>query len=463
MPSDADAALSPVRNIGKVQKFTVGTDFEAYTEQLELFFVANGVSDAKQKKGVLLTNLPIETYQLAKDLMAPTLSGEDSLTYNAIVERLCEQWKPQKSALVARYEFDNHARNAGETVSQYVAVLKHLALPVRLACDASPTGIGAVLSHVMSDGSERPVAFASRSLTKTERRYAQIDKEALSIVWGVRRFHVYLYDRRFTLITDHKPLTAIFQPEKGVPAMNAARLQRYALFLSGFDYKIECKSTTEHCNADGLSRLPLQQKELENIVQGIRQVQWHPSYNFSTVPSGDEWSSGKGSANLQASFAFHVSKLKANEGEVGEVSHSLQEHSTLHHRDYRGDVKWRSGRTVNKTGPLMYEVHVAPGMISRRHIDQLKPTAVEHTIKGSDAYCSVEVSRPEVTSAPPTPIPSSAPYPEVGKVLEFSVADQPEMGPVPVPAVPNPPDAIPMVQKRWRPQGTRRAPKRLDL
>ncbi|XP_022806125.1 uncharacterized protein K02A2.6-like [Stylophora pistillata] len=132
-------------------------------------------------------------------------------------------------------------------------------------------------------------------------------------------------------------------------------------------------------------------------------------------------------------------------------------------RDYRGDVKWRSGRTVNKTGPLMYEVHVAPGMISRRHIDQLKPTAVEHTIKGSDAYCSVEVSRPEVTSAPPTPIPSSAPYPEVGKVLEFSVADQPEMGPVPVPAVPNPPDAIPMVQKRWRPQGTRRAPKRLDL
>ena len=142
-------------------------------------------------------------------------------------------------------------------------VLTHYdpALPVTLACDASPTGIGAVLSHIMPDGSERPVAFASRSLTKTERKYAQIDKEALSIVWGVKKFHVYLFGRSFTLITDHKPLESIFNPEKGVPAMTAARLQRYALFLAGFEYNIEYKSTKNHCNADGLSRLPLQQEE----------------------------------------------------------------------------------------------------------------------------------------------------------------------------------------------------------
>ena len=116
-----------VRNIGRVQKFVVGTDFEAYAEQLEFFFVANGVTDPKQKKAVLLSNLPAETYQLAKDLVAPTSLREDSLTYDTIVERLQKQLKPQKSALVARYEFDNRARNAGETVSQYVAVLKHLA------------------------------------------------------------------------------------------------------------------------------------------------------------------------------------------------------------------------------------------------------------------------------------------------------------------------------------------------
>ena len=66
-------------------------------------------------------------------------------------------------------------------------------------------------------GSEMPVAFASRL-------NAQIDKEALSIVWGVKRCHLYLCGRRFTLVTDHKPLIAIFHPEKGVPAMTAARL-----------------------------------------------------------------------------------------------------------------------------------------------------------------------------------------------------------------------------------------------
>ena len=116
-----------MRNLGKVKKFIVGADFEAYAEQLDFFFVANGVTDSKQKKAVLLTNLPTETYQLAKDLMAPILLREDSLTYDTIVERLQKQLKPQKLALVARYEFGNRSRNAGETVSQYVAVLKHLA------------------------------------------------------------------------------------------------------------------------------------------------------------------------------------------------------------------------------------------------------------------------------------------------------------------------------------------------
>ena len=138
-------------------------------------------------------------------------------------------------------------------------VLTHYnpSLPLRLACDASPVGIGAVLSHVMHDGTERPKAFASRTLTQTEQKYAQIDKEALSIIWGIKKFHVYLFGHSFTLYTDHQPLTLIFHLRKSIPVVTAARLQRYALFLAGYDYTIEYKNTKVHSNADGLSRLPL--------------------------------------------------------------------------------------------------------------------------------------------------------------------------------------------------------------
>ena len=84
-------------------------------------------------------------------------------------------------------------RSKSELVADKVLVPYDEKRKLILTCDASPYGVRAMISHMMDDGEERPIAFALRTLTKSERNYSQIEKEALGIVFGVQKFHKYLY------------------------------------------------------------------------------------------------------------------------------------------------------------------------------------------------------------------------------------------------------------------------------
>ena len=96
---------------------------------------------------------------------------------------------------------------------------------LRLACDASPYGVGLVFPMLWR---------TARKSLASERNNSQIEKEALSIVFRVKKFHSYLYGRRFTLLTDHQPQLTILGPKTSVPPLAAARMQRWSLILAAY-------------------------------------------------------------------------------------------------------------------------------------------------------------------------------------------------------------------------------------
>ena len=124
-----------------------------------------------------------------------------------------------------------------------------------VSADSSSYGLGACLEQRQDDGNFRPVAYASRSLTPTERRYAQIEKEALAITWALEHWSNYLIGMKFKVQSDHKPLIPLFST-KLIDEL-PIRIQRFRLRLMGYMFDIVHVAGKDLNTADTLSRAPL--------------------------------------------------------------------------------------------------------------------------------------------------------------------------------------------------------------
>ncbi|KAL5484275.1 hypothetical protein EMCRGX_G020744 [Ephydatia muelleri] len=140
-----------------------------------------------------------------------------------------------------------------------------------LATDASDSAIGAVLSQVDDNGTEKIIAYWSRQLTKAERNYSTIEREALAIVKAVKEFYPYLYAHDFILQTDHQPLV-----HKNNLRDVGGRVTRWSVFLQQFRFSVRHKAGKLNGNADGLSRTPSIQ-----LAAAISQVE--SSDNFAKI------------------------------------------------------------------------------------------------------------------------------------------------------------------------------------
>ncbi|KAL4143418.1 hypothetical protein QTP88_005749 [Uroleucon formosanum] len=148
------------------------------------------------------------------------------------------------------------AFNRIKTILMSEQVLTHYNpdLPVVLTCDALNNGLGAVLCHVLSDNTEKPINFTFRALSSAEKNYSTTHKEALAMVWGITKKYQYLKGRELIIMSNHKPVITLLGEDKVIPKMASGRVQRWAFFCLG----------TNNTAADSLSRIS------------------HSNYNFTT-------------------------------------------------------------------------------------------------------------------------------------------------------------------------------------
>jgi len=208
----------------------------------------------------------------------------DCATAAAPLYRLCKKDVP--------YSWDSPQQKAFTRLKRLLSSTPILARPAQkgtfvVATDASDVGLGAVLSQRQpTSDQERVIEFASRSLTTAESKWQVGEREALAILWAVRRWRPFLVFAPFVIQTDHKNLNWIFHKRQD------AKITRWALELSEYNFALEYRPGKQNANADALSRLPLEDSAARDVISYVPNTCLTSSTVPETVlsnPSGDDW------------------------------------------------------------------------------------------------------------------------------------------------------------------------------
>lgn len=212
-----------------------------------------------------------EKVEAIKDMPRPTNKNDVQrflgfVTYvSRFIKNMSEKTKPLRDLIKHNviFQWNAEQERAFEEIKEAILNSPELKYfdankEVTISVDSSQAGIGAVL---LQEG--KPCAFGSRAMTQTQINYAQIEKELLAICFGVQKFHQYVFGRKFTVETDHKPLISIFNKSLNE---TPARLQRMLLSLQKYDFNITYKPGKNLILADSLSRANINKPYDDNLA-----------------------------------------------------------------------------------------------------------------------------------------------------------------------------------------------------
>ncbi|CAB3997330.1 Hypothetical predicted protein, partial [Paramuricea clavata] len=256
---DHDTALKTVferlRQVGLTPNKSKCAYNKGTLEFFGMIFSADGVSpDPKKIEAIVNAPRPTNVSGVRSLLGVTNYCSKFIANYASITTPLRQLTKKN-----AKFQWLPVHENAWKTLTKALTsapVMAYFDITkcTELIVDASPTGLNAILQqHTPGNEDHKVIAYASRALSPVEQRYSQTEREAVTIVWAMERFHIYTYGTEFVLYTDHKPLELICNNPK---SKSPARIERWFLRLHIYRFRVQYSHGKDN-PSDYMSRHPL--------------------------------------------------------------------------------------------------------------------------------------------------------------------------------------------------------------